>query len=411
MSSQIASNTTPAQPKYVLRGHAVPIHSLAFTRDNTRLLSGDANGFVVLWSLITKRPVVSWQAHNGPILGIGSWGDDRIITHGRNESLCVWRVTLDDEENDSLSKRLPVEQAEATRQAPWMLHRLQVSTLSFCSFASCDTGDHDLDVRLSSSALLKSERDADGSCKEPTHSLLIAVCGMKDTEVEIYNLPGEKQVALIPEPDKRWGKTGMVMALQLSFNAEAKTLLLMAAYESGRACVFKQTRSEGSGWQEIYSAQPHSQPILSLAMDPSKECFFTSSADAVIAKHPLSATLTISTRPTSISTHHAGQQGLKVRSDGKLLATAGWDARIRVYSTKSLKELAVLKWHKEGCYAIALGTVDDSRGSKFSSHQLSNQLSQTTLQTVAQSRQERVKETHWLAAGSKDGKITLWDIY
>merc|ERR1712000_759487 len=50
------------------------------------------------------------------------------------------------------------------------------------------------------------------------------------------------------------------------------------------------------------------------------------------------------------ATKHAGQQGLTVRSDG----------RMRVYSTKTLKELAVLKWHKEGCYSVALADVAGS---------------------------------------------------
>jgi hypothetical protein len=31
--------------------------------------------------------------------------------------------------------------------------------------------------------------------------------------------------------------------------------------------------------------------------------------------------------------------------------------------------------------------------------------------TVSQQRLARSKATHWLAAGSKDGRVSLWDIY
>ena len=70
----------PAQPVYVLRGHACAIHALRFLKNNIRLLTGDSDGWVVSWSMVYKRPVAVWRAHQDGILGIGSWGADRIIT-------------------------------------------------------------------------------------------------------------------------------------------------------------------------------------------------------------------------------------------------------------------------------------------------------------------------------------------
>lgn len=58
----------PASPAYVLRGHAAPIHALNFFAHNEHLLSGDADGWVVIWSLVTKRPTAVWKAHEGAIL-------------------------------------------------------------------------------------------------------------------------------------------------------------------------------------------------------------------------------------------------------------------------------------------------------------------------------------------------------
>jgi len=73
----------PAQPTYILRGHTAPIHTLLFYRNNLRLLSGDAEGWVVIWTLTTKRPVAVWKAHGSTVLGAAVWADDggeKIIT-------------------------------------------------------------------------------------------------------------------------------------------------------------------------------------------------------------------------------------------------------------------------------------------------------------------------------------------
>ena len=70
----------PAQPVYILRGHVAQIHALEFNSDNSRLLTGDADGWVVSWSLIYKRPVAAWKAHVNAVLGLAWWGKDRIIS-------------------------------------------------------------------------------------------------------------------------------------------------------------------------------------------------------------------------------------------------------------------------------------------------------------------------------------------
>lgn len=69
----------PAQPAYILRGHAAQIHSTTFIRSNSRLVTGDADGWIVLWSLATKRATAVWRAHEAAILGVCEWGE-RLIT-------------------------------------------------------------------------------------------------------------------------------------------------------------------------------------------------------------------------------------------------------------------------------------------------------------------------------------------
>lgn len=57
-------------PKYTLRGHGAAIHALRVFAQNLRLISGDADGWVVIWDMVTKRPIVSWKAHKGAILEV-----------------------------------------------------------------------------------------------------------------------------------------------------------------------------------------------------------------------------------------------------------------------------------------------------------------------------------------------------
>jgi len=66
---------------YVLRGHSAQVHAVRFLRHNVRLLSGDADGWVVLWNVPIRRPVAVWRAHKSAVLGLGSWDDERIITY------------------------------------------------------------------------------------------------------------------------------------------------------------------------------------------------------------------------------------------------------------------------------------------------------------------------------------------
>lgn len=58
----------PATPTYILRGHAAPVHALHLFANNLRLISGDAEGWIVIWDMVSKRPVASWKAHEGAVL-------------------------------------------------------------------------------------------------------------------------------------------------------------------------------------------------------------------------------------------------------------------------------------------------------------------------------------------------------
>ena len=310
-----------------------------------------------------------------------------------------------------MGKVLPVDAPAPSTVQPWLLHVLTVNTLNFCSFAMCYDG-----MPVSQSFFSNSAIEA----KAIPKPILLAVPNTVDSGgIDIYQLPSEARAAVI-NADRNI-TTGMVMALCIL--AESTRLQVAAGYESGHTMVFVQN-DPGALFQTLYCARPHSQPVLSMAIHPSRDCYLTSSADAILAKHPLPTEKGIwntELKPFKVSqTKHSGQQGLRIRSDGRIFATAGWDARIRVYSAKTMKELAVLKWHKVGCYATAFAAVDSSSASGETSDQEVPDIDDkkaviaqdsTIATTVQQRREEKAQSTHWIAAGSKDGKVSLWDIY
>ncbi|KAK0345111.1 Astra associated protein 1 Asa1 [Friedmanniomyces endolithicus] len=379
------SSHLPAQPVYVLRGHTAQVHAVHFLRQNLRLLSGDADGWVVLWNVPIRRPVAVWRAHKGAVLGLGSWDDDRIITHGRDNRLCVWQLRQEDEGN--LSTTLPIEDSESERKEPWLLHSLPVNALNFCPFATC--------------RVPVPEEITDP--KSPsTKKLLVAVPGVQDGHINVTSLSSEERVATMLDPKDI--KTGMVMAIGLHYS-DSNRLHVIAGYESGYICIFAESTATTKQWQAVYTHKSHTQPVLSLDVSPSAGYFYSSSADDILARHLLKPNSAV--EPKVVRTKHAGQQSLTLRLDGRIFATAGWDGRVRVYSAKTMKELAVLKWHKEGVYAVAFATDHGQEAADSGDGVVGGEREMT----VAEQRVRKTKETHWLAAGSKDGKVSLWDVY
>ncbi|OBT88337.1 hypothetical protein VE02_03410 [Pseudogymnoascus sp. 03VT05] len=452
----------PPEATYIFRGHAAQIHSTQFIRGNTRLVTGDAEGWIVLWGLASRRPTAVWRAHEAAILGVAEWGSDRLITHGKDNKLIVWKFSEEDEA--SLSTTLPVEDPTTPRKQPWLLYVLDVNSLNFCSFGHC--------IAKQLPGLISTETTPSPGQDE----LLIAVPNTLSSEaVDIFHLPSQKR--LITVPGDKSTNTGMVMSVSILYVSSRLTLVV--GYESGHAMVVQDNPI--IGWCRLYLAQPHSQPILSLGVTLDMASFITSGADGIIAKHPLSSLSPplaqpvhsqtgpipqkvpvknpsllsgmfaaqsptapsakpprppvkpeVVTKPLKVvQTKHSGQQSLRIRSDGRIFATAGWDTKVRVYSVASMKELAVLKWHKDGCFAVAFAEVinvqedkeaadeDKLEGKKPEAE--SSEGGETAVVApprrvglAISAREKRIQQatqTHWVAAGSKDGKVSLWEIY
>ena len=319
----------------------------------------------------------------------------------------MWQLTESSLDGETLDPRLPIEtgQQDASRKEPWLLHSMAVSALNFCAFSLC----------------MASEAGCSGFA---VHGAFVAVPNALDSgSVDLFHLPSEKRVSVLRADPKI--KTGMIMAVALFRRPETGVLTVISGYEDGHTMVhqrkFQASFDDRWVWEKTLISRPHSQPVLSLDTAPSQDFYFTSSADAVIAKFAIPVANLggdPSVRATKINhTKHAGQQDLTVRDDGRIFATAGWDARIRVYSTKTLRELAVLKWHEDGCYSITFAEIflpvppECSEEQEARALMRSPKSDDSALEIIKHLRSLKAQQTHWLAAGGKDGKISLWDIY
>ena len=330
----------------------------------------------------------------------------------------------------------------STREIPRLIHSMTVNTLNFCSFAW--------------TRYIAPEFDELSYLVALPHTLSSEAVDVFQVTISLHDLdePTVNSVrkTTIPAPKLDNPRTGLTMCLY--FQDEFQ---LLVGYESGHTIVYnresssdpkgdtKQAKDKSSlsAWQykPSYTSRPHSQPILSIHGLPSSQFYVTTAADAKLVTHSISKSDSllgfenvISSEPFhSLNTKHSGQQGLSVRDDGLLLATAGWDTKGRVYrapqeledgeQTRFVppKEIAVLKWHKEGCYCTAFAHVQQENTVNREQSNIQNSVKplEQALETVgghdrmltaAQRREREAKMTHWLALGSKDGKISLWNI-
>ncbi|KAG5519253.1 hypothetical protein PMAC_002341 [Pneumocystis sp. 'macacae'] len=356
-------------PVYIFRGHEVQISYIYFFKKNENLATCDANGWIIIWNTFTRRPIIAWRAHLESILTCYYWSENYFITHGRDNKVYIWKLHFEYTEDSKIY--LPIDQKEEYQKKPWMIYSLNINSLNYCSFAVCDKEN---DIK---------------------NEIFMAISSSNKNElIDIYDLPNCQLIYSGIGSTKE--TTGIVMSLCIYYRKEpsCKTLEVSAGFESGHVGVFIFS-SIHQVWETKYLFKVHTQPVLSIHCDPLHEFLISSGSDSFIVKYYLNSNL--DNNILKFKTHHIGQQSLRIRSDAKIFATAGWDGKVRVYSCKSLSQLAVCKWHETGCYAVAFSEIIPEH--------------YKILGLFDKNKQLKLLEKHWLAAGGKDGKVSLWEIY
>uniref|UniRef100_A0A8C0XHY6 Guanine nucleotide-binding protein subunit beta-like protein 1 n=1 Tax=Castor canadensis TaxID=51338 RepID=A0A8C0XHY6_CASCN len=316
----------PPDPQFVLRGTQSAVNAVHFSRGSQAqecplLFSGSQSGLVHIWSLQTRRAVTTLDGHGGQsvtwlqLLPQGS----QLLSQGRDQRLCLWDL------------------AEGRNAVVDSVH---LESVGFCR----------------SSVL------ADGQLH-----WTLAVPGKGTDEVQILEMPSKTSVCTLkPEAD---AKPGMPMCLGLWQANSSPRPLLLAGYEDGSVALWDILE------RKVCSRVAcHEEPIMGLDFDSQKVRGVSGSAGKALAVWSLDGQQSLQV----CSTHELTNPGIAdvtIRPDQKILATAGWDHRIRVFHWRTMKPLAVLAFHSASIHCVAFAT---------------NGL---------------------LAAGSKDQRISVWSLY
>ncbi|XP_024619472.1 guanine nucleotide-binding protein subunit beta-like protein 1 isoform X1 [Neophocaena asiaeorientalis asiaeorientalis] len=196
---------------------------------------------------------------------------------------------------------------------------------------------------------------------------MLAVPGRGIDEVQILEMPSKTSVcSLKPEAQAR---LGMPMCLQLWQADSSPRPLLLAGYEDGSVALW-----DVSSRKVCSRVSCHTEPVMGLDFDSQEARGVSGSAEKALAVWSLDEQQALQVRGTHVLTN-PGIADVKIRPDRKILATAGWDHRVRVFHWRTMKPLAVLAFHSATVHCVAF--ADDGL----------------------------------LATGSGDQRISVWSLY
>ncbi|PFH53085.1 hypothetical protein AMATHDRAFT_188211 [Amanita thiersii Skay4041] len=425
----MGSNLPPPSPSHLLRSHSSPVNALYISQDNERIYSGDGSGTVLITSTRTLRAITKWNAHTEGILGIEEW-DQNIITHARDNKLHLWTRI----EEPPASMRLGGTAALVDLPVPTLLYSLDVNSLNFCRFSL---------LRLSS----QSTSVNDGESSSATERALVALPNLVESgAADIWALPscerlhaaiGQQLNKMDPSPTEEFkGRNtyGIIMSLHLYSTTVAtediggsssslplwptKELRLLCAYENGSVVLHKYTRRdkmksvEGAGWEIIWNVRLHIESVMAMRVSRTNNIALTVSADHIVGRYELNDE-SADPQASCIKhrTKHPGNGCIAIHDHGKVCAVGGWDGKIRLYSTKSLKPLGTLRYHKVACQALEFARSLDCMG-RVGAVGVEGQGKGGNKDEDEDDidERDRVARSRWLIGGGKDHRVSIWEL-
>ncbi|XP_061528953.1 guanine nucleotide-binding protein subunit beta-like protein 1 [Phycodurus eques] len=314
-------------PIYTLRGASGPFNTLHFSchgGDTPLLFSGSGKGAIHMWNLNTRRAERTVEGHSGSsVIWVSTLPSaDTLISQGRDMRICLWDLSKGSSE---------------------LMDSLTTGSVGFCQCSVLETGQR---------------------------TCLLAFAGQQIEEVKIVELPSKTLVCSLVTDSK----SGSVMCVKLWQPQSGPGPLLLAGYEDGSLLLWDITQRS-----ILSQTKVHLEPVMCLTFDTESLRGISASSDNKLSSWILDGQNNLKLQ-NCVTLTNPGISQLSIRGDGKLLASAGWDHRVRIFGWKKLRPLAVLQYHSDMVLSVA-----------FSDHKDPGQ--------------------RFLAAGSKDQRISLWSIY
>ncbi|KAG0216227.1 ASTRA complex subunit [Mortierella sp. NVP41] len=333
-----------------------------------------------------------------------------IVSHGRDNEIHFWDINSVLQESVRRSSMAIVILSD---KEP--IFSLPVNALNFCKLSILaidaspaaveDNGNDKADgngqgaakttpMKSGAGLLRKTHRHIYVAVPSPTTSSLIDIYDVTKPERTFAAVgPGDntgtpgglsKSNHNLPSgSDKKWGAVMSIRLFrkQATDGVEAEgTLHMLAGYEDGSVTLFREstvaltavatpivtqgTNAAKKGKRAIevvWSSKYHREPVLAVDVSSRAEFAISCGSDNVLVKYDLSSLLLVQGTPEviKVALKANGMADGKIRGDQKVIGLAGWDGRIRLFSVKTLKPLAVLKYHREGLYCLGFADIKE----------------------------------------------------
>lgn len=307
----------PPLPTFVLRSFSSGVTCVKYDlTDSCRLYTGEQQGSVQLYDLRTRVPLLSLiDAHTSSILGLNQFSEkNQLITFSKDGFVKIWNEF---------------------GQCQWHYQT------NHCSFSNSDI---------------------------ISPNLIVVPIGSDNSTVAALDDRSPNPIIKRFTPISTDTKTGMVMKLRV-FDHRC----LFVAYENGSINVFDLTTAQQL---DAYQVTSNHEPIT--AMDVVCDtCICGTTKSDLISLDFTSLKLQPTPKFRQIEMPNAGTSFIRCRpDDGKLIAAAGWDYRIRLFRRETGKQLAMLDLHRQQVNSIDFDY-----------------------------------QTQQMACASEDRTVSIWDIY
>ncbi|KAI9921236.1 hypothetical protein PsorP6_002655 [Peronosclerospora sorghi] len=336
-------STQAPVPLSVLRGHDAPVNCVSFLSASS-IISGAGDGVMKIWNLRTRRELttnVSAHSRAGVLhvaaLRAADGSRQKFVSQGRDGFVKLW-----DEETFN------------RRANP--LAKFYCGSFSFTKFATLRWPSED----AGSSNLILSPTDV-------------------DNKLVIYDIRSDSSLPALTLTVPHTNEKRMCMSLSLFNSSVAKSengaggnvqTYIGAGFECGQF-VIMDLRSGGkvacettvtSGDEACKCCIGFKFYVCHLVIsfdvtDNGRRAICGSSGESLYEGNFDVASYTLQSR-AFFSCTHGGFSDICIRGDQRIVASAGWDHRVRIFHLRKLKPLAILKYHSESVHGLDFS--DDS---------------------------------------------------
>lgn len=316
-------------PVYMVKGNMTEVHCLLYdlTPDNELLFAGTQSGVIHIWDLQLNKEYGTLQCGNETCLMMHKFGN-LLITQDKECNVKVW---------DSVNRNFVYKHQLADHKH-----------VTFCKMETCIYNDE--------------------------QALLIPNA---NGEVLLYSVANCKllhSLKMSTFKEQKLGEIMIIKAIKLD-----KCLHVLVVYENGMLLLW-----DVRNWEVISDAK-FSCDEFPIALDFNDDrgigiCGSNSNTLYIFTVAEQNRQIM---KSGIIELKNPGCNSVKIRQDGKLFAVGCWDGKIRIYSFKTYKLLAVLEHHEGSVLYILFSHIPVSSWNC----------------------------DYLLAAGAVDKRVSFWNIY